>query len=153
VASCTLDASVKIYSCRVDSIHQDTFKVLGGLSRSGNNKADEEDGEAAGGGEEGSTSKKKSHRSVNTIEANPSNLNVKKFDLEFDVDPLFHKVRGALAELGDGNAFSLSVCVGACVCVCVGVGGVGASLALQLNSSRRKEEAFQCVTICCRLTD
>ncbi len=32
-ASCTLDASVKIYSTRVDSVHLETFKVLGGLSR------------------------------------------------------------------------------------------------------------------------
>ncbi len=38
VASCTLDASVKIYSYRVDSVLADTFKVLGGLNR----------GEAAG---------------------------------------------------------------------------------------------------------
>ncbi len=33
VASCTLDASVKIYSCRVDSVLSETFKVLGGLNR------------------------------------------------------------------------------------------------------------------------
>ena len=33
MASCTLDASVKIYSCRVDSVLSDTFKVLGGLNR------------------------------------------------------------------------------------------------------------------------
>jgi condensin complex subunit 2 len=33
VASCTLDASVKIYSCRVDSVHNETYKVLGGLNR------------------------------------------------------------------------------------------------------------------------
>jgi condensin complex subunit 2 len=34
-ASCTLDASVKIYSCRVDSVHTDAYKVLGGLTRTG----------------------------------------------------------------------------------------------------------------------
>lgn len=34
-ASCALDASVKIYSCRVDSVHTDTYKVLGGLTRTG----------------------------------------------------------------------------------------------------------------------
>jgi len=32
-ASCTLEASTKIYSCRVDSVHEDTFKILGGLTR------------------------------------------------------------------------------------------------------------------------
>ena len=31
VASCTLDASAKIYAGRVDSIHADTYKMLGGL--------------------------------------------------------------------------------------------------------------------------
>lgn len=48
-ASCTLDASVKIYSYRVDSVHQNTYKILGGLSRSG---ADE-DGELGDEEEEG----------------------------------------------------------------------------------------------------
>jgi len=50
VASCTLDASVKIYSCRVDSVHNETFKVLGGLSRTGNKEegAQEEDAEQLG---------------------------------------------------------------------------------------------------------
>jgi len=33
-ASCTLDASVKIYSCRVDSMHNETYRVLGGLTGS-----------------------------------------------------------------------------------------------------------------------
>jgi hypothetical protein len=32
------------------------------------------------------------NRNVNTIEANPLSLNVKKFDLAFDVDPLFKQV-------------------------------------------------------------
>jgi condensin complex subunit 2 len=34
LASNTLDASVKIYACRVDNVHNEAFKVLGGLSRS-----------------------------------------------------------------------------------------------------------------------
>ena len=32
-ASCTLDAGVKIYSYRVDSVHNSIYKTLGGLSR------------------------------------------------------------------------------------------------------------------------
>jgi len=32
-ASVTLDTSVKIYSYRVDSVHNETYKVLGGLNR------------------------------------------------------------------------------------------------------------------------
>jgi len=32
-ASVTLDAGVKIYSYRVDSVHTETFKIVGGLGR------------------------------------------------------------------------------------------------------------------------
>jgi condensin complex subunit 2 len=32
-ASASLDASAKIYGYRVDSVHSETFKFLGGLSR------------------------------------------------------------------------------------------------------------------------
>lgn len=42
-ASVTLDAGVKIYSYRVDSVHTETFKILGGLGRAANS-ADEPDG-------------------------------------------------------------------------------------------------------------
>lgn len=38
VASCTLDASAKIYAGRVDSIHAQAYKMLGGLGRAENNK-------------------------------------------------------------------------------------------------------------------
>jgi condensin complex subunit 2 len=51
-ASCTLDAGVKIYASRVDSVHSETFKVLGGLSRSAAPRLDEEDGEGEEGGED-----------------------------------------------------------------------------------------------------
>lgn len=33
-ASCTLDAGVKIYAYRVDSVHSDVYKVMSGLNRS-----------------------------------------------------------------------------------------------------------------------
>lgn len=42
-ASVTLDAGVKIYSYRVDSVHTETFKILGGLGRAANT-ADELEG-------------------------------------------------------------------------------------------------------------
>ena len=44
-ASCTLDAGVVIYSKRVDSVHNETFKFLCGLSRTA------VDGESTNGGE------------------------------------------------------------------------------------------------------
>lgn len=34
-ASCTLEAGVKIYSLRVDSVHSEAYKVLGGINRVG----------------------------------------------------------------------------------------------------------------------
>lgn len=34
-ASCTLEAGVKIYSLRVDSVHSEAYKVLGGINRAG----------------------------------------------------------------------------------------------------------------------
>ena len=37
VASCTLDAGVKIYAYRVDSVHSEAYKVLGSLGRAVNN--------------------------------------------------------------------------------------------------------------------
>lgn len=48
-ASCTLDAGIKIYSYRVDSVHSEAFKVLGGLSRSAGAAEDEADGPAGEG--------------------------------------------------------------------------------------------------------
>ncbi len=47
-ASCTLDASVKIYSYRVDSVHKDTYKVLGGMNRTDDKGAENSDNENGG---------------------------------------------------------------------------------------------------------
>lgn len=45
-ASCTLDAGVKIYAYRVDSVHSDVYKVMSGLSRSAGPEPDEPAGGA-----------------------------------------------------------------------------------------------------------
>lgn len=37
IASCTLDAGVKIYAYRVDSVHSEAYKVLGSLGRAVDN--------------------------------------------------------------------------------------------------------------------
>ena len=54
-------------------------------------------------------------RAVNTLESNPASLNVKKFDLQFDVDPLFKQVHHL------STLFLICVCVCLCLCVCVSV--------------------------------
>jgi hypothetical protein len=50
-ASASLDASAKIYGYRVDSVHSETFKFLGGLSRADlkdDNKETNNEDEASG---------------------------------------------------------------------------------------------------------
>ncbi|KAL6882139.1 hypothetical protein ACP4OV_011611, partial [Aristida adscensionis] len=39
-ASCTLEAGVKIYSLRVDSVHSEAYKVIGGINRAGRGEED-----------------------------------------------------------------------------------------------------------------
>lgn len=51
-ASCTLDASVKIYSYRVDDVHLSSFRVLANLNRSDNKKDDDVRADENGGGVE-----------------------------------------------------------------------------------------------------
>lgn len=85
-ASACLDASAKIYGYRVDSVHHETFKFLGGLSR-----ADKEDENANNEDDEVQRVKKREgrHDGFSTIENDKSKLDLIKYDLEFEVDPLF----------------------------------------------------------------
>lgn len=96
VASCTLEASVKIYSTRVDSVHNDAYRVVSGLSRTQDDAhlaGDEKDLSAAA----VAAKERKERRAMrtldasHTLESNPANLEMKQTELDFDVDPLFHK--------------------------------------------------------------
>ena len=108
-ASVTLDAGVKIYSYRVDSVHTETFKILGGLGRA-SGPTDDAEGELGDGGvgENASPSKRKRrNQDLNpeaTLEPTLEALNIKKFDLAFAVDPLFHKTS---AQFDEGGARGL----------------------------------------------
>lgn len=84
-ASCTLDASVKIYSYRVDDVHLTSYKVLANLNRTdnnsnGNGKKRTNDSEGTGqhsmdNEEEESSSRTKSRASaVDTLEQNTGEL-------------------------------------------------------------------------------
>ncbi|KAJ3695667.1 hypothetical protein LUZ60_001044 [Juncus effusus] len=105
-ASCTLEAGVKIYSLRVDSTHSEAFKVLGGINRAGR---DEDQGceiNADVAGKEG-PSKKETERKfspTSTLESSFEALNVKKFDVAFTVDPLYHQTS---AQFDEGGAKGL----------------------------------------------
>lgn len=112
-ASCTLDGCVKIYTSRVDSVATDTGKLLSGLAESGHKKrrgadnddeeGDDEDGEE---GEDGQKKRKKrTQRSAETTLATSfAQLQNKKMELEFSVDPLFKK---ASADFDEGGAKGL----------------------------------------------
>jgi len=88
-ASASLDVSAKVYGYRVDSVHSETFKFLGGLNR---NKKEEEVKEGDQGEEKDNEEVKKEtkiRRGQNTLETNINKLNLTKYDLETEVDPLF----------------------------------------------------------------
>ena len=88
-ASASLDVSAKVYGYRVDSVHSETFKFLGGLNR--NKKEEEEKEEKKEEEKENEENKKenKNRRGQNTLETNINKLNLTKYDLETEVDPLF----------------------------------------------------------------
>ncbi|KAK2810340.1 hypothetical protein FQN50_003071 [Emmonsiellopsis sp. PD_5] len=114
-ASCTLDGCVKIYTSRVDSVATETGKLLSGLADS-NNKKRQGNNEEAGEGEDDDDeeetgedgvkrkSRKKARSHENTLAPSFSTLQLKKFELEFAVDPLFKK---ASADFDEGGAKGL----------------------------------------------
>ncbi|WVZ70230.1 hypothetical protein U9M48_018910 [Paspalum notatum var. saurae] len=83
-ASCTLEAGVKIYSLRVDSVHSEAYKVLGGINRAGRGEeAGLEGGNNVEPTQDEGISKKDADRRISpasTLESSFEALNVKKFD-------------------------------------------------------------------------
>ncbi|KAK2988607.1 hypothetical protein RJ640_026104 [Escallonia rubra] len=108
-ASCTLEAGVKIYSMRVDSVHSEAYKVLGGINRVGQeNEQDSmvEDANINSEQEEGCSKKEQGKKlsPLATLESSFESLNVKKFDVAFAVDPLYHQTS---AQFDEGGAKGL----------------------------------------------
>ncbi|XP_044503217.1 condensin complex subunit 2-like isoform X2 [Mangifera indica] len=107
-ASCTLEAGVKIYSARVDSLHSEAYKVLGGINRAGQEDEDTimEDASVQTGNEEGKSKKdlEKKLSPLSTLESSFEALNLKKFDVAFAVDPLYHQTS---AQFDEGGAKGL----------------------------------------------
>ncbi|CAL1393708.1 unnamed protein product [Linum trigynum] len=108
-ASCTLEAGVKIYSMRVDSVHSEAYKVLGGIHRVGQeNEQDSVSGDASANvGQETGHRKKETEKKISplsTLESSFEALNVKKFDAAFAVDPLYHQTS---AQFDEGGAKGL----------------------------------------------
>ncbi|KMT12767.1 hypothetical protein BVRB_4g088610 [Beta vulgaris subsp. vulgaris] len=107
-ASCTLEAGVKIYALRVDSVHSEAYKVLGGISRAGF----DDQQEISAGGDNGSNEQdgqprkdsEKKLSPLSTLESSFEALNVKKLDVAFAVDPLYHQTT---AQFDEGGAKGL----------------------------------------------
>ena len=101
-AASAIDASVKIFAMRVDSVHQETFKLQSGLNRTdGSGLQDKADGSAGGGGagdeeemEErvAAPVRRKNTRMVSTLAKSEAELNVGSFDIQYEEDPLVKKV-------------------------------------------------------------
>lgn len=95
-ASCTLDASVKIYSNRVDDTYASSHRILESLSRG--NTAEEVEPQAKV--KVGSKASSARLHLTDTIERNPENLNVVKLEHDYAFDPMFQKLSKAFDEGG-----------------------------------------------------
>ncbi|XP_059662453.1 condensin complex subunit 2-like isoform X2 [Cornus florida] len=108
-ASCTLEAGVKIYSMRVDSVHSEAYKVLGRISWAGGEDEEETvvEGDSINNGQDEGGSKNGLDRKISplsTLEPSYEALNVKKFEVAFAVDPLY---RQTSAQFDEGGAKGL----------------------------------------------
>lgn len=103
-ASCTLEAGVRIYSMRVDSVHSEAYKVLGGISRVAQDAEQDsvEDSNTENMPGEHTSKKEKEIKlsPLSTLESSFEALNVKKFDVAFAVDPLYHQTTAQFDEGG-----------------------------------------------------
>jgi hypothetical protein len=103
-ASASLDASAKIYGYRVDSVHSDTFKFLGGLSRAEKEGDDKNEEGPDGERRDNKKNREGRHDGFSTLERDSRKLDLLKYDLEFEVDPLFKMMT---AKFGDSGARGL----------------------------------------------
>ncbi|KAG9354898.1 hypothetical protein JZ751_001611 [Albula glossodonta] len=110
VAAGTLDASTKIYAVRVDAVHADAYRVLGGL---GSETKPEEGREAEEGGQEDDHAEaaavkqvvKKKRPPKKTVEQNLSNINSSESERKCEVDPMFQRMASSFDESSTAGVF------------------------------------------------
>ncbi|KAM8885357.1 condensin complex subunit 2 isoform 1-T2 [Spinachia spinachia] len=106
VAAGTLDASTKIYAVRVDAVHADAYRVLGGLgaeTKPGDDHASKEEG-----GDEGEVTTKqpkKKRPPKRTVEQNLSNINSAESERKCEVDPMFQRMASSFDESSTAGVF------------------------------------------------
>ncbi|XP_020491992.1 condensin complex subunit 2 [Labrus bergylta] len=110
VAAGTLDASTKIYAVRVDAVHADAYRVLGGLgaeTKPGEEHCLKEEGgeEGAAGGEVTAKQPKKKRPPKRTVEQNLSNINSAESERKCEVDPMFHRMASSFDESSTAGVF------------------------------------------------
>jgi hypothetical protein len=88
-ASSAIEASARIYAVRVDCVHSDTYRVLGGL-----NSADMDEEEDIDGAD-GKASKKRRIVGVNTLERNEKNIIQQNIEADEQSDPMFRRMAAA----------------------------------------------------------
>ncbi|XP_071371999.1 condensin complex subunit 2 [Centroberyx affinis] len=110
VAAGTLDASTKIYAVRVDAVHADAYRVLGGLgaeTKPGEAHGPEQEGDAEGSaaGELGAKQPKKKRPPKKTVEQNLSNINSSESERKCEVDPMFQRMASSFDESSTAGVF------------------------------------------------
>ncbi|XP_044135179.1 condensin complex subunit 2 [Bufo gargarizans] len=106
VAAGTLDASAKIYAVRVDAVHADVYRVLGGLGKEsqGPEESENQGTDDASKEPENKKQRKRQH-SVETIEQNLNNITRSATDRVDQVDPLFQKAAASFDECSTVGVF------------------------------------------------
>ncbi|XP_065515150.1 condensin complex subunit 2 isoform X2 [Lathamus discolor] len=117
VAAGTIDASGKIYSVRVDTIHVDAYKVLGGLNKdtAPKNSVDSP-GEDSPAPEVVKRVKAKKKHSFKTIETNLNNINVSEASRRCEIDPMFQKTAVSFDECSTAGVFLIGLRTQDCRC-------------------------------------
>uniref|UniRef100_A0A8C3RX18 Condensin complex subunit 2 n=1 Tax=Chelydra serpentina TaxID=8475 RepID=A0A8C3RX18_CHESE len=108
IAAGTLDASTKIYAVRVDAVHADVYKVLGGLGKDSAPTKDVDSQGADGAAASTEAAKKlktKKKHSYKTIEQNLNNINISEADRRSEVDPMFQKTAASFDECSTVGIF------------------------------------------------
>ncbi|XP_073509782.1 condensin complex subunit 2 [Phyllobates terribilis] len=110
VAAGTLDASTKIYAVRVDAVHADVYKVLGGLDKESQGPG-ESVNQGTGDDSKDPQNKKqrKRQKNVETIEQNLNNITRSATDRVDQVDPLFQKAAASFDECSTVGVFLTSL--------------------------------------------
>ncbi|KAM6331363.1 condensin complex subunit 2 isoform 2-T2 [Alca torda] len=107
IAAGTLDASAKIYAVRVDAVHADAYKVLGGLGRdsSPTKNVDSPEGEDSSEPEAVKRVQTKKKHSFKTIEQNLNNINVSEANRRCEIDPMFQRTAASFDECSTAGIF------------------------------------------------